>query len=128
MHSRILNGRSSIFGAMVWMFALSFLITLLLWWIPVVGPFIGPVVGGYVGGRRAGSVGRALVAAVLPALLLFLLIMLLGGAATAWSGLPFIGSLATLVAGASSLIALAHNGVLFVAALVGGLARDEGIH
>lgn len=51
---RLLHGRSTVLGAMVWMFGLSFVLTFALGWIPVIGPFIGPVIGGYFGGRRAG--------------------------------------------------------------------------
>ena len=64
---RALNGRSSIIGAMTLMFGLSFVLTLTLGWVPVVGPFIGPVIGGYMGGRKAGSLGRAVLASIFPA-------------------------------------------------------------
>ena len=43
---RLLEGRSTIPGAMGWMFGLSLILSLLLGWVPVVGPFVGPVVGG----------------------------------------------------------------------------------
>jgi len=69
----VLNGRSSLLGAMGWMFGLSFVLTLFLGWVPLIGPFIGPAVGGFIGGRRAGSPGTAVLAAVLPAVLLTLL-------------------------------------------------------
>jgi hypothetical protein len=120
---RVLQERSSITGAMAWMFVLSFVLTLLLGWVPVIGPFIGPVVGGYVGGRRAGSAGRAAVAAVLPAILLSLLIVCLGALAGAMVGLPILGAAATIVAGALGTILLMHNVVLFVSALAGGWSR-----
>ena len=41
------SGRSSIVGASVWMLVIS----LLLFWLP----FVGPLLGGVVGGRKAGG-------------------------------------------------------------------------
>ena len=117
---RVVQGRSSIPGAMAWMFVLSISLALLLGWVPVIGPFIGPVVGGYVGGRRAGSVGRAAVAVLLPAVLLSLAVICLGALAGAIAGLPILGAAATVVAGAVGAILLMHNFVLFIAALAGG--------
>ena len=118
---KVLEGRSSIIGAMFWMFGLSILLTLLLGWIPLVGPFIGAAVGGYVGGRRAGSAGKALIAAILPAVLLSLVIAALGAVAAAVSSVPLIGAIAVLLAGAAGFILFVHNLVLFVAALIGGM-------
>ena len=51
---------------MNWMGGLS----LLLFWMPIVGP----LVAGLVGGKKAGSVKRAVIAVFLPALLLGLLV------------------------------------------------------
>ncbi|MFN3648451.1 MAG: hypothetical protein ACK47B_02630 [Armatimonadota bacterium] len=124
MGDDLLYGKSSILGAMCWMFGLSLLLSLVLGWIPVVGPFIGPIVGGYIGGRRAGTVRRALAAAVLPAALLSLFILALGAAAAAWSQAPGLGVVAAVLAGAAWLILLIHNAALFLAALVGGLTRQ----
>lgn len=53
--------RGSIPSAINWMGGLS----LLLFWLPGVGPFIA----GLVGGTKAGSVKRALIATFLPVLL-----------------------------------------------------------
>ena len=50
----------SVSKAMVWMFVLS----ILLFWLPVAGPLIA----GFVGGRKAGSVSNAILAAILPGL------------------------------------------------------------
>jgi hypothetical protein len=121
MHASMVNGRSTVFGAMLWMLGLSFLLTLLLSWVPFVGPFIGPIVGGYVGGRRARTAGNAIVAALLPALLLFLFIVGLGALASILGGTPVIGAVAAVFAGTAVLIAVSHNAALMVAALVGGL-------
>jgi hypothetical protein len=122
-----LRGRSSLLGAMCWMFGLTFLITALLGWVPVIGPFVGPILGGYVGGRRAGAPGRALLAAILPGLLLFAIIMLVAAWATGLSGVPIVGAAAAVLAPIALLIAVFHNAALFAAALVGGvLAQSEG--
>jgi len=117
---KVLEGRSGILGAMFWMFGLSILLTLLLGWIPVVGPFIGAAIGGFVGGRRAGSAGRALLAAILPAVLLSLAIAALGAAAAAVSSIPLIGAVGFILAGAVGFILFINNLVLFIAALIGG--------
>jgi hypothetical protein len=53
--------RGSLVSAMNWMAGLS----LLLFWLPGVGPFIA----GLVGGSKAGSIGRAVIAVFLPAVL-----------------------------------------------------------
>ena len=119
-----LHGRSSIVGAMAWMFGLSFLLTFVLGWIPIVGPFIGPVAGGYMGGRRAGSIGRALLAAILPAVLLSLFILGLGAIAAALVDRPVVGAIAAIIAGALWVILIIHNLLLFLSALIGGLVRQ----
>ena len=121
---QVLHGRSSIIGAMCWMFGLSFLVTLVLGWVPIVGPFIGPVIGGYLGGRRAGSVPRSLLAALLPALLLSLFIIGLGALAASLADRPIIGAVGVVIAGALGVILLIHNLLLFLAAFVGGLVRQ----
>jgi hypothetical protein len=95
----------SIAKGMVWMFVLS----ILLFWMPVAGPLIA----GFVGGRKSGSIGNAILAALLPGLLI-------GGAAFFFASLltmnPLFGFLAGLgVAG----IALTHVGALLIAAIVG---------
>jgi len=121
---RVLHGRSSIIGAMMWMCGLSFLLTFVLGWIPIVGPFIGPVVGGYMGGRRAGSIGRALLAAMLPAVLLSLFILGIGAIAAMLADQPVVGAIAAVIAGALWVVLVIHNFLLFLFALIGGLVRQ----
>ncbi len=120
----LLEGRSSLVGAMGWMLGLSFLGGLLLGWVPVIGPFVGPVCGGFVGGRRAGSVGSALVAAVLPALLLALLIFGIGGIAAGFVRFPLIGAVAAMVAGLTGIVVIIHSGALIVLAAIGAATRE----
>lgn len=120
----ILNGESSILGAMLIMGFGSFILTFFLWWIPVIGVFIGPVVAGFVGGRRAGTGGRAFLAAILPGILLTLSLMGLAsivGFATHNAAIGLIGGLIAAVAGVA---AVAHSVVLVVAALAGGISRQ----
>ena len=51
----------SILSAIIWMF----LISLLLFWLPAVGPFIA----GVVGGKKAGGIGSAIIAVFLPGII-----------------------------------------------------------
>ena len=59
-------------------------ISVLLFWIPTVGPLIA----GFGGGRKAGSVGPAIMAAIIPAVLVAALLFLLGTLVS----LPVIGN------------------------------------
>lgn len=47
----------------------TFILTVLLWWLPV----FGQMIAGYVGGRRAGTPGRAIVAALMPLVFIFVI-------------------------------------------------------
>jgi len=53
---------------------IMFVLSLLLGWIP----FVGPAVAGFVGGMQAGTTGGALVAAIIPSLLVTAIVWLLG--------------------------------------------------
>jgi hypothetical protein len=98
--------KGSISAAMLWMTVIS----LLLFWLPVLGPFIA----GFVGGRVAGSVGPAIIATFLPAVIFGVLLFVL---ATALTGIPLIGALA---AAGGVVVAVAHIGPLLVGAILGG--------
>jgi len=91
---------------MVWMLVLS----VLLFWLPV----IGPLIAGFVGGRKSGGVGNAILAALLPGLLIggltFIFASLLTG--------PLFGFMAGL--GGAGL-AMAHVGPMLLAAIVGAV-------
>jgi len=99
--------KGSLSGAMVWMFVLS----LLLFWLPLLGMFIA----GLVGGRKAGSVGTALVAVFLPAVVVAGLMFLL---ATALTGMPLLGAIAGFGVG---VLVVANVVPLLAGAVVGGL-------
>lgn len=92
---------------MIWMFVLS----LLLFWLPVAGPLIA----GFVGGRKAGTLVSAVLAVFLPAILFGGALFFLGSVLT---GVPLLG----LVAGAGgAILALAHVGPLLLGAILGAL-------
>ena len=99
----------SVGSALLWMVGLS----ILLFWLPT----LGPLVAGFVGGRKAGGVGPALVAAIIPAVLVAALILLLGTLVS----LPVIGALV----GAGLFFAILFQSVpLLIGAVIGGaLAR-----
>jgi hypothetical protein len=97
----------SIVRAAAWMLALS----VLLFWLPILGMFIA----GLVGGRKAGGVGKAIVAAILPGLLLGATMALL---ATALTGMPLLGA----IAGFGTVALVVANVVpLLAGAVVGGI-------
>jgi hypothetical protein len=94
---------------MNWMGGLS----LLLFWVPLVGGLIA----GLVGGWKAGSVGRAFLAVFLPAVLLFAMTF----AGVTYLSDAFWGFLAGLGASAISLF---NIGPLLLGAFGGGLAAE----
>ena len=97
----------SVGSAIVWMFVLS----ILLFWLPLGGPLIA----GFVGGRKAGSVGNAIVAVILPALVLGAAFFFFASVLT---GMPLFGFLAGT---GGVVIALAHVGPLLLGAIVGSI-------
>ena len=95
----------SIGSAIIWMFILS----LLLFWLPL----IGPCIAGFVGGRKAGSVSNAVLASLLPALAVGAALFFFGSLLT---GMPLLG----MIAGAGGVaVALAHVLPMLIAAIVG---------
>lgn len=97
----------SVISAMVWMFVLS----ILLFWLPVAGPLIA----GFVGGRKAGTVSNAIFAVILPAILFGGALFFLGSVLT---GVPLLG----LIAGAGgAILALAHVAPLLIGAVIGAV-------
>lgn len=97
---------SLLFG-MIWMVVIS----LLLIWLPG----LGPLIAGIVGGKVAGGVGSGLLAALLPGLLLGLALFLLG---TMLTGLPVLGA---VFAGGGVLLYVINIPALLIGALIGGL-------
>lgn len=104
------KNEGSILGAAVWMFFIS----LLLFWLPA----IGPLIAGIVGGKKAGGVGPAIMAVFLPAIFLGIGIFLL---TSIFSGLPVIG----FTAGLGGLgLALLNVGPMLLGAIIGGLLSE----
>ncbi len=100
------NGQTRVVAGAVWMFVIS----VLLFWLPVAGPLIA----GFVGGKKAGGVGAAIVAALLPAIVTGILMFAFG---TVLTGVPLIG----MLAGAGGFVlVVAHVGLLLVGAIIGG--------
>ena len=107
--SRATANQGSIGSATLWMVGLS----VLLFWIPTVGPLIA----GFVGGRKAGGVGPAILAAIIPAALVSVLLFLLGTLVS----LPVIGALV----GAGLFFVIAFESVpLLIGALIGGALAE----
>lgn len=100
------DSQGSILLAMIWMAVIS----LLLFWLPL----LGPLIGGIVGGKTAGSVSRGFLAAIIPAALLALLLFVLATGI----GLPILG----VMAGTAAFLVVVFQGApLIVGALIGGL-------
>lgn len=108
--TRTAEPRASFIKATLWMVGLS----LLLFWLPI----IGPVAAGLVGGWFAGTVGRAVLASLMPAGLLVALILLVGTAVN----LPLIGG---ITAGVVGLVILVGDLPLVLAAIVGAIASQR---
>lgn len=109
MNKAAVNHQGSIGGATLWMVGLS----VLLFWIPTVGPLIA----GFVGGRKAGDVGPAVVAAVIPAVLVSVLLFLLGTLVS----LPVIG---TLVGTGLFFVVAVESVPLLIGAFIGGVLAE----
>ena len=101
------KSNGSIVGAIVWMFIIS----ILLFWLPVAGP----LVAGFVGGMKAGGVGGAILATILPSIVLGVALFFL---ASILSGLPVVGVIA---AAGGLVLALSQVGLLLMGAIVGGI-------
>jgi len=103
----VARAKGSVLRGVLWMF----LISILLFWLPVAGSLIA----GVVGGKKSGGVGPAIVAVFVPGIVIGVLLFFL---ATSLTGLPLIGAFA----GAGGFVlSLAHIGPLLFGAIVGGL-------
>lgn len=86
-----------------------FVLSILLFWLPI----LGPLIAGFVGGRKAGSVGNAILAVILPGLVFGVILFFFTGLLL---GLPLIG----FIAGAGGIaLAFAHVGPLLIGAILG---------
>ena len=99
--------KGSVISGVFWMF----LISILLFWLP----FVGPLIAGIVGGKKAGNVENALMAVFLPAVVLGILLFAFASTLT---GAPMIG----FVAGTGGFILVISNvGPLLLGAIIGGI-------
>lgn len=101
--------RGDVITAMLWMLILS----LLLFWLP----FIGPLIAGIVGGKKAGDVPTAIMAVFLPVILMGGIFFVMGSSLT---GIFLIGALAGLM-GAGLMIVVLAMIPLLLGAVIGGL-------
>lgn len=99
--------KGSVIMGMIWMAVIS----LLLFWLPAVGPLIA----GIVGGKVAGGVGAGFMAALLPGILLSAVLFFAGAFLT---GIPLVG----VIAGMGVFVLILVNIIpLLIGALIGGL-------
>jgi hypothetical protein len=107
------RSNGSIFSAIILMFVIS----LILFWLPLLGPFIA----GFVGGRKAGSFGSAITAVFLPSIIFAILLF---SAASSISGLPLIGMIA---GGGGFILAVTGISPLFLGAIIGGATAVQNV-
>ena len=101
------NREGSVGSATLWMIVLS----LLLFWLPI----LGPLIAGFVGGRKAGSLGNSVLAVFLPAIIFGVALFFL---ATLLTGFPL---LAFAASAGGFVLAAAHIGPLLLGAILGAL-------
>ena len=106
----MISSNRGIWPAWLWMLLLS----LLLGWLP----FIGPAIAGFVGGLQAGDVGSALIAAIIPSLIVAVFILLLG----TLIALPIIGA---LVSFGVFTVLLVGTVPLLLGAWIGGIVAER---
>jgi len=100
------GNEGSIVAGIIWMFVIS----ILLFWLPL----IGPLVAGFVGGKKAGGIGAGLMAVFLPAIVFGVALFFL---ASSMTGIPIIGAIASV---SGILLSLINVGPLLVGAIIGG--------
>ncbi|OKY77316.1 MAG: hypothetical protein BTN85_1966 [Candidatus Methanohalarchaeum thermophilum] len=100
-------GDDSILAAAILMVVIS----VVLFWLPILGPFIA----GIIGGKKAGGPIAGIIAALLPAIALGVLLFLFGSILT---GLPFIGA---IIGGSTFLLVISTDLILILGAIIGGI-------
>jgi len=103
------SNHGSIISAVLWML----LISVLLFWLP----FIGPLIAGFVGGKKAGGLGNAIIAVFVPAIIMAVLLFTF---ATTLTGAPLIG----FIAGSGGFVLVVSNvGPLLLGAIIGAIIK-----
>ena|SRR6056297_3075101 len=100
------RARHSVFGAMF----IMIIVSILLFWLPV----IGPLIAGFAGGKKAGGVFDAILAVFLPAILTAIFLILFGSAVYA------IPLFAFLAGSGIYVLSIMNVGPLLVGAIIGG--------
>jgi hypothetical protein len=98
--------KGSVGAGIVWMFIIS----ILLFWLPV----LGALIAGFVGGKKSGGIGKAILAVFLPGIVFGAILFFF---TSAISGLPLIGAVA---GGGGLVLSLVHIGPLLLGAIIGG--------
>ncbi len=101
------DSKGTVLSGVFWMF----LISILLFWLPG----LGPLIAGIVGGKKSGGILNALIAVFLPALVMGVLLFAFG---TALTGAPLIGVIA---ASGIFVLIVSNVGPLLLGAIVGGI-------
>lgn len=108
------EGGSIIMGS-IWMVILS----ILLFWLPVVGPLLA----GVVGGKSAGGIGAGIISVFLPGIIMVLLMVFLVPALSVGS-IPVIGALLATIFSFGILFVALQVGLLLIGAIIGGLLAN----
>lgn len=91
------------------------LISILLFWLPT----IGPLLAGVVGGKKSGGLTNAIVAALIPAIAIGILAMIFS---SFLAGLPVAGPIIVAVTGgAGFLIGIFSSAPLLIGAIIGAI-------
>ena len=96
-------------------FGLMIIVSVLLFWLPT----IGPLLAGIAGGKRAGSFANAIIAALIPTTALALLSMIFSSFLI---GLPIAGAIIVAATGGTTfLVGLFSSAPLLIGAIIGAL-------
>jgi len=106
-----INNSGSIIGGSLWMLFIS----ILLFWLPI----LGPLLAGIVGGMKSGGVGSAIIAVFLPGIVVGLLLAFLPVASL--GGLPVIGALLAAAFAFGAIFIGLQIGLLLLGAIIGGI-------
>jgi len=97
-------------GSIIGGIFVMFIVSVLLFWAPV----LGPIVAGFAGGSKAGGIGAGIMAALLPGIAIGVALFLF---TSTLAGLPIIGAIAGM---GGAILALAHVGPMLLGAIAGG--------
>lgn len=95
-------------GSVIVGFVFMLVLSILLFWLPL----LGPLVAGFVGGRKAGSVGNGILAALLPALVIGVIVTFGFGLIS-----PIIGA---ILGGTMFVVVGIQSFILLIGAIIGG--------